>query len=157
MRDIPGFEGLYAVTSCGRVWSHKTQKFLKPFNNGHGYQLVWLCKNSQEKQFRIHRLVAETYIPNPEGKTDVDHIDENKANNCVNNLRWATRSENVKHSWVDKKIEARAVRCIELDREFPTMSAAAAFAKIHRQGITNCLAGKQKTAGGYHWESVEKS
>ena len=157
MRDIQGYEGLYAVTSCGKVWSYRRQKFLSPYTNGHGYKLVLLYKDGEAKQMRIHKAVAAAYIPNPEGKTDVDHIDENKANNCVNNLRWATRSENVKHSWVDKKIEPRAVRCVELDREFPTMSAAAAFAGIHRQGITNCLAGKQKTAGGYHWEYVEKS
>lgn len=152
MKDIRGYENLYAITSCGKVWSYRKQKFLKPGDNGHGYQFVILCKDGVSKRYKIHRLVAEAYIPNPEGKTDVDHINQNKAHNYVQNLRWATRSENIRHSFKLKKIEAAPVLCVELNKVFPTMRSAAKFAGIHRQGITNCVRGKQKTAGGYHWE-----
>ena len=156
MRDVPGYEGLYAVTSCGRVWSYKKQRFLKPWNNGHGYQMVWLYNNHKAKGFRVHRLVAEAYIPNPEGKPQVDHINHDKKANYVNNLRWATGSENVKNGYKHRESYYSPVLCVELDKAFDTMREAAEFAGIHRQGITNCVAGKQKSAGGYHWERIEK-
>lgn len=79
MRDIPGFEGLYAVTSCGKVWSYKSKKFIKPYRIGNGYLAVKLAG----KNYRVHRLVAMTYIPNPENLPFVNHKDENKHNNCL--------------------------------------------------------------------------
>ena len=58
MKDIVGYEGLYAITSCGKVWSYKSKKFLKPSDNGHGYSFVRLCKDGKVKNYKIHRLVA---------------------------------------------------------------------------------------------------
>ena len=86
MKDIIGYEGLYSITSCGKVWSYKNKKFLKPLSNGKGYLFVRLCKNGKIENKRIHRLVAEAYLPNPNNYDTVDHIDFNTANNCVNNL-----------------------------------------------------------------------
>ena len=108
MRDIVGFEGLYAVTSCGKVWSYRSKKFLQPYMVN-GYLKVDLCYNGQKKKCRVHRLVAEAYIPNPEGKSDVNHIDEfDKTNNCVNNLEWMTRKENINYGTrTERMIETR--------------------------------------------------
>lgn len=83
MRDIKDYEGLYGITSCGRVWSYRSKKFLKPANDGSGYLKVALCKDKKRKWYYIHRLVAEAYIPNPENKLYINHIDENKANNSL--------------------------------------------------------------------------
>lgn len=94
MKDIQGYEGLYAITSCGRVWSYKSKRFLMPYKNNKGYLLIKLSKNNVRKAYTIHRLVAEAYIPNPENKEQVNHKDENKENNCVNNLEWMTNEEN---------------------------------------------------------------
>lgn len=88
MKDIAGYEGLYAITSCGQVWSYGANKFLKRFENNRGYLRVKLCNNKKQQQLFVHRLVAEAYIPNPENLPKVDHIDRNRKNPCINNLRW---------------------------------------------------------------------
>ena len=104
-KDILGYEGLYQVSNLGnvkRLASYRgkgkgylvDEHLIKPSINSRGYQHIGLCKNGKVKTFNIHRLVATAFIDNPDGKPEVDHIDRNKTNNCVNNLRWATRSEN---------------------------------------------------------------
>lgn len=102
MRDIVGYEGLYAVTEDGQVWAYQNRlhkgKFLK-HSLKKGYPFVCLCKNSTIKQFTVHRLVAEAYLPNHDSLPQVNHKDSNKENNHVSNLEWCTASENKKHSW----------------------------------------------------------
>ena len=97
MLDVKGYEGLYAVTTCGKVWSYRRHKFMKLSTDRDGYKVVNLSRDGSYKQFKVHRLVAEAYVPNPEAKLEVNHIDEDKSNNCVNNLEWATRYENINH------------------------------------------------------------
>jgi hypothetical protein len=93
--EIQGFPG-YLIYDDGRVWSSRKGKgrFLKYAKNQSGYHQVCLCRDGEQKTNRIARLVALHYIPNPENKPDVDHIDRDKDNNHVSNLRWATRKEN---------------------------------------------------------------
>ena len=86
MRDVKGYEGLYSVTSCGKVWSHKLGAFLAPFKSHNGYSVVALAKNGKHVNRRVHRLVAEAYLPTCDGKNQINHKDENKDNNCVGNL-----------------------------------------------------------------------
>lgn len=86
MKDVVGYEGLYAVTSCGKVWSYKRQKFLSPGFNHRGYLQVILYKDGKSKSFRIHKLVAEAYIPNPQNLETVDHIDEYKTHGNISNV-----------------------------------------------------------------------
>lgn len=92
MKDIKGYEGRYAITSCGRVWSHISQRFLKPAEwgrKGSGYKRVTLTNaNGEQKHHLIHRLVAEAYIPNPNNLPQINHIDENPSHNWVGNLEW---------------------------------------------------------------------
>ena len=90
MKDIIGYEGLYAVTSCGKVWSYKSKKFLKPGKRRDGYLHVSLYKGGEGKLYYIHRLVAEAYLPNPNGLQQVNHKDENRENNALQNLEWCT-------------------------------------------------------------------
>jgi len=84
----------YLIYEDGRVYSKYTKRFMKPKNNGTGYLHLGLSKNGKRKFHSVHRLVAIHYIPNPHNKKEVDHIDRNKENNHVSNLRWATHSEN---------------------------------------------------------------
>lgn len=95
MKDIPGYEGLYSISENGEVFSHRTKKFLKPCMTGWGYLQVGLRDiYGKRKTCLIHKLVALTYIPNPNNLSMVDHIDRNKLNNSVENLRWVSVKEN---------------------------------------------------------------
>ena len=85
----------YLVTVEGRIFSLKTMRFMKATKRPDGYVYVRIAN----KTHRVHRLVAQTYIPNPENKPQVNHIDGNKANNMLCNLEWMTQSENIQHSF----------------------------------------------------------
>jgi len=98
--DIPGYEGEYGATHEGDIYSFKRNKFLKPGRDGNGYLHVTLCKadrasGTRGKDITVHRLIALTFIANPETFPCVDHIDRNKRNNYVSNLRWVTYSQNI--------------------------------------------------------------
>lgn len=94
MKQIKGLED-YLITLDGRVFSLKTMKFLKNITRPNGYVYVKIGN----KTYMAHRLVALTYIPNPENKPQVNHIDGVKTNNKLFNLEWNTQSENIKHSF----------------------------------------------------------
>lgn len=89
-KDIPEYEGLYKISNYGEIYSTYSNKLLKPRLDKDGYAQVTLYKNHQPKTLRIHRLVAITYIPNPNNYSCVNHKDENKKNNAVDNLEWCT-------------------------------------------------------------------
>ena len=114
-KDIKGYEGLYQVSNLGRVKSiekyflrkykntirpySKPSKILKPFPTRTGYLLVKLTKEKKEKSFQVHRLVAITFIPNPENKPQVNHINGVKTDNYITNLEWVTAKENTRHKY----------------------------------------------------------
>jgi len=95
---IVGYEGNYDVSDFGNVRNCKTGRIMKRCKNGDGYLQVGLRKDKKRKMFRINRLVALAFLENPENKPQVDHIDRNKQNNRLDNLRWATNSENTINS-----------------------------------------------------------
>ena len=110
-KDIEGYEGLYQVSNFGDIKSLpkvrrnrsgtyiQKEKLLKLSNTSTGYKKVELYKDKKRKSFKVHRLVAQAFIPNPENKREVNHIDGNKHNNKVNNLEWVTSSENKIHAF----------------------------------------------------------
>ena len=152
INEIKGFEEFkgYAITSCGKVWSYKTNKFLSPGKDKKGYLQVWLADGrGHRRNVKIHRLVALAYIPNPNNLETVDHIDENKEHNYINNLRWMTREENKNRSWCKK------VYCVELDKVFESGAAAARELNLQPSKISNVCNGKRNKTGGYHFQFVE--
>ena len=108
--EIEGYEEFtgYGITSCGKVWSFKTNKFLKPWRDKDGYLRVRLSNGIKtNKTVGIHKLVALAYVPNPDNLETIDHIDNNKDHNYINNLRWLSRGENSGRS------KRKPIRCIE--------------------------------------------
>ena len=99
--EIEGFEN-YLIYEDGKVQNNKTKRYLKPGCNNSGYLYVILCKEGKRKIHTIHRLVGLYYIPNPDNKRCVDHINRIKTDNLLENLRWATHSENNQNKGVYK-------------------------------------------------------
>ncbi|WP_202980718.1 HNH endonuclease [Alteromonas sp. RKMC-009] len=93
---IPGYENLYEVSSLGRVSNYR--KIMKTYSINSGYQAVKLSKDGKKKSFLVHRLIATAFVPNPENKPVVNHIDGNKLNNAASNLEWVTTAENLQHA-----------------------------------------------------------
>lgn len=98
MKPINDFEDLYGITENGTIISLRTGRKLKPFSNGH-YLSVRLYKNSIKIDKRVHRLIAEAFIPNPQNLPQINHKDGNKLNNNISNLEWCTPSQNQKHAF----------------------------------------------------------
>lgn len=101
MKDILGYEGQYSVTKDGKVYSHKRKRFLKPANLK-SYQRVKLRDSNNNQKINnklVHRLVAQAYISNPNNKLEINHKNSIRDDNRVDNLEWATRSENNQHAW----------------------------------------------------------
>lgn len=158
MRDIKGYEGLYAITSCGRVWSYYSNKFVSQRYNKDGYKLVNLHKNGKQRTFSVHRLVAEAYIPNPLGLPDINHKNEQKDCNYLNNLEWMAHSDNVKYgTGIERSAAKRCkkVYCVELDKTFDSIKQAGEELNICKDNICKCVKGKYKTAGKYHWRYAD--
>ena len=158
MKDIKGYEGLYAITEDGQVWSYRRNKYLKQ-QQARNYLSIELHKDNNRKNYFIHRLVAETYIPNPHNLPEVNHIDENKYNNCVDNLEWVSHKDNMNHGTQKERASTKCkkrIRCIETDTVYNSTKEAAEALDIKAPNITACLKGRQKTSGKYHWEYVKE-
>lgn len=103
-KDIKGYEGIYQVSNLGRVYNSKYHRFLStPTNRKKKYVDVALNKNGVAKSYKVHRLVADAFIPNPNNLPFVNHKDENPSNNCVDNLEWCTNEYNLKYGNAHKK------------------------------------------------------
>ena len=97
-KDIEWHKGSYKVSNMGRVYSIRRKKFKDTYLDKRGYVKVCLCYNYTQKIFSVHRLVAKAFIPNPNNYPQVNHKDENKQNNNVDNLEWCTKQENQNHA-----------------------------------------------------------
>jgi hypothetical protein len=110
-RDVVGYEGYYQISSQGRVRSLPTElptsnsatrirtpRIMRQYLDTHGYPVICLWKDAESKMFLVHRLVAEAFIPNPNNLPVIDHVDSQRNNNCVENLRWVTQEENIHHA-----------------------------------------------------------
>lgn len=171
---IEGFPD-YLITSHGRVFSLKYGKMreLKQKIDRYGYMQVCLRKNGKVHSKTVHRLVAKAFIPNPENKNEINHIDENKTNNHVSNLEWMTHKENCNHGTRNERA-GKAISKTNSDGRFkgsnhPYSKSVIGF-KIdgcgikyyaymseckkdgfRQSSISSCCKGKLKSTNGYKW------
>ena len=175
-RNIEGFPG-YQVSNLGRVKSlerkvkHRNsyrtvnEKILKPGKNSKGYIFVILCKNGKNKKMYIHRLVCASFVQNNSlFNNEINHKDENKSNNCAENLEWCehihninygTHNERVRKSNTNNPKRSKKVICIETGKIYPsTMEVQRQFG-FNNSSISQCCRGRYKTVGKLHWKYVE--
>lgn len=158
IKDIKDYEGYYAITSDGEVLSTRYNRTLKPRPTEDGYLQVVLCVRGDQKPFYVHRLVAQAFVPNPEGLPEVNHIDENKNNNDVSNLEWVTAKDNCNHGTRNERMAKKHFKTvINLDtlHMYESVKLASALTGANKTSIASCCRGQAKTAGGYHWCYLE--
>jgi hypothetical protein len=144
----------YYITKKGDVYNLKGHK-LKTEISANGYARVSLSKH---KKYLIHRLVAQTFIPNPKNLPHVNHINENKLDNRVENLEWVTCLENLNYSKVIEKAsiaKQTKVRCIDTNEIFESIKDACKKYNLHHSNIVACCNHRRKTVCGYKWEYVK--
>ncbi len=171
-KDIPGFEGLYQTSDSGLVralkrrvrhgdcFVTKPMHIMKLRENEKGYLKVTLSKDGKPRQFRVHVLVAMTFIPNPNGYREVNHIDENKKNNVASNLEWCSRSFNIEHSIKTGTFKITPVAQFTLDGKFVASYKSASEVErktgIPKGHIYRCALGRYgyKSVKGYVWKRL---
>ena len=159
----------YLISDDGRVFSKNTNSEHSQRINK-GYFTTKLCHLGKETHHRVHRLVAEAFVPNPYNKEEVNHIDGDKTNNNFNNLEWVTKKENINHAWekglarpsygMKGKTNPNAGRkgkpfiIVETGDVYETAEQCAKAINGNHRHINDCLRGRQKTHRGFHFEYV---
>lgn len=184
IKDIIGYEGIYKVTEEGKIISLNfgaknhalsgVQKPLKQIRSSSGYYHVQLYKNGKPSTKLVHKIVAEAFIPNPDNKAEVNHIDGNKANNCASNLEWVTRKENLSHAVETglkrrspmlgktggKNVLSKPVMQMstegKLIKEWASSYDAEKEGGFNQNSIRSCACGFKKTYKGFVWRYAER-
>ena len=159
-KDIKGYEGYYQISNLGRVksligWSGnkyiKREKILALYKNQAGYYTVKLQIKNKRKGFRIHRLIAEAFIPNPNNKPEVNHINAIRDDNRIENLEWVTHAENMQHAWKlgtkNNDTIKRKIKCVETGEKFESVSQCAKQLDLNRGNISASLSNDKKVGG----------
>lgn len=175
-KDVVGYEGLYQVSNLGRIKSldrrarihngayRQVKGHIVPIRKGEktNYPFVGLTKNHNASLIRVHRIVAEAFIPNPNNYPQVNHKDGDKTNNCVSNLEWVTCSQNIKHAY-DNRLNKRArpVECLKDGVVIKTYKSALEAEKVDgfcSRNIAHCCNHRyrHKRHKGFEWRYAEK-
>lgn len=169
-KDVVGYEGRYQVSSMGRVKSLERkdrlgrtvkERILKPGVVGSGYLMISLYAGGKQKMFFVHRLVCQAFHENPDNKPQVNHINEDKADNRACNLEWSTAKENNNHGTHNERVaKARSkpvgqyTRYGDLVKVWPSTQEAERQAGFNQGNISEVANGNRKTACGFIWKYI---
>ena len=160
-KDIEGYQGLYQISDKGRVKSlyFGKERILKPGNNGQGYLHVILCKNGKMKIYKVHRLVCQTFLPNPNNLPEINHKDEDKTNNKVDNLEWCSSKYNINYGTHNQRsTEKRSKPVLQFTKDGIFVKEWKSTIDVQKNlgyacgHISNCCNGKNKSAYGFIWK-----
>lgn len=158
-KPVSGYETLYGVSNQGRVMNLNTQKPLRTRSDSKGYARVNLSKEGCKKTFRMHRLVADHFLPNPDGLLEVNHINENKQDNRAENLEWCSREYNVNYGTrTDRQRQKLSKPVVQLSKSgervshYPSLVEAERTTGFNRSSISACCRGERNQAYGYQWK-----
>lgn len=152
-KPIEGYEK-YSVSNTGLVRNNLTGKFLIFYKDKDGYQYISLSRNGKVKKFRVHRLVAQAFISNPNNLKTVDHINGDKEDNNVNNLQWLSNGDNLEKYWERHR---KSVVCVENGIVYRSAYQAATELGLRQPHITEVCNKKRKHEKGLHFEYVQES
>jgi hypothetical protein len=160
-KDIKGYEKRYQVSNLGnvrKIWKTKIT-ICNPSCDSNGYKQIVLTKNGKRKSYKVHRLVAMEFIPNPNNDKEINHKDENKQNNFVENLEWCTHLYNSNYGTRNYRCTRHRLKRIQqydktnnLVGEYPSLKEAEKVTNIKYQCISQCCRNIIKSAGGYIWK-----
>lgn len=159
-KDIEGYEGIYQVSNEGRVKSLKfgKEKLMKPIFDGSGYMMIELLKNGVANKRKVHKLVAEAFITNPNEYTIVHHIDHNKTNNIAENLEWMSKEKHDGLHNVEKTEKlSKVVYQYTLNGELVKIwnsTRECGRNGFNEGNVASCCRGERKTHKGYIWKYV---
>ena len=162
-KNIDGYDGKYKISNFGNVYSEKSNRVLKYNVNKKGYSYVVLTNGGYRKTHKLHRLVAQAFIPNPENKPHVNHIDEDKTNNRVDNLEWVTHTENQNHGTRNLRISASLKNRKDLSKSvycsngniYPSIAEASRKLNLDKSDIGKNCKGLNKHVGNYTFKYME--
>lgn len=170
---IDNYSNKYKISNYGNIISYAVNQNgykIKPRIDRYGYYKVALSKNGKRIYTTIHRLVAQTFIPNPENKPTVNHKDGNKLNNYVGNLEWSTNQENAQHAWNTGlqrkrfgKYNDKSKKVYQYDKNMNLLNTFESTRDVERKTgfdhshIADCCVGKTKQAYGYIWKYHKES
>lgn len=162
-KDIQGYEGKYQISNLGNVYSLITNKILKPGLTLDGYYQVNLYKNGVKKHLYIHRLVAQSFLDNPNNYPIINHKDENPMNNIYSNLEWCDKKYNNNYGKCkDKhaKTVSKPINQYDLQdnfiKQWNSMKEASETLKLSRGNICLCCQGIRNKTGGYRWRYLDE-
>ena len=165
-KDVTNYEGLYQVSNLGRVKSigYGTERILKLVRLKNGYLKVSLWKNSKNKQFLVHRIVAQAFLSNPQNLSQVNHKDEDKTNNSVQNLEWCDQKYNHNYGTINQRISEKMTngklskpvlqytKTGEFVRKWKSTKDVERNLGYSQSYISKCCNGKRNSANGFIWK-----